>query len=46
MIHIEKTETCAFPAAVFCAIDRTILRRAAARAQTRDIGVHGEMLDR
>src|SRR5258708_12906925 len=46
MIHIEKSRTLRVSAAVFTLLTALSHGGPAARAQTRDIGVHGEMLDR
>src|SRR6202047_4029000 len=46
MIHIEKSRNLRVLAAVFTLLTALSLGGPAARAQTRDIGVHGEMLDR
>src|SRR3984893_6057986 len=46
MIHIEKSRNLSVSAAVFALLTALSLGGHAARAQTRDIGVHGEMLDR
>ena len=46
MIHIEKSRNLRVLAAVLALLTALSLGGPAARAQTRDIGVHGELLDR
>src|ERR1700732_5032695 len=46
MIHIEKSRNLRVSATVFALLTALSLGGPAARAQTRDIGVHGQMLDR
>src|ERR1700732_716513 len=46
MIHIEKSRNLRVSATVFALLTALSLGGPAAHAQTRDIGVHGELLDR